>query len=240
MMVLMGAWAWLFIADNPEGGGLAPDNEPLSTVTRHATQQAYVSHIRVSELLKMRDVWRIGSATGGIYIMLVGVVGQFVPRIMEMGYPQGTAIFYMTVAALIGAPGAWGWGWLNHRLGVKRAILLYTLCWIVAIIVNMFAHHGPMLWLSLLMIGLCMPGATNLSTALIAAKFPRQHYIRAIAIVLPIQSVVRCCAFSILAFGLTWLGGYTGAYQLLVAVGVITLALLWCTNISPHRSGEGK
>ncbi len=67
----------------------------------------------------------------------------------------------------------------------------------------MFAHHEVMLWVSLVMIGLCMPCATNLSTALIAAKFPRQNYIRAIAIVLPVQSVVRCCAFSILAFGLS-------------------------------------
>ncbi len=65
----------------------------------------YISRIRIRHLLKMRDVWLIGIATGGIYIMLVGVVGQFVPRLMEMGYPQSTAIFYMTVAALIGAPG---------------------------------------------------------------------------------------------------------------------------------------
>lgn len=236
IMLVMAVWAWLFIANKPEDIGRAPDNEapgidvrPLSTDGNND----YISRIRIRHLLKMRDVWLIGIATGGIYIMLVGVVGQFVPRIMEMGYPQSTAIFYMTVAALIGAPGAYGWGWLNHRLGIKRAILLYTLSWIVAIIVNMFAHHEVMLWVSLVMIGLCMPGATNLSTALIAAKFPRQNYIRAIAIVLPVQSVVRCCAFSILAFGLSWLGGYTGAYQLLVGVGVITLVLLWCTDITP-------
>ncbi|SEL71791.1 Sugar phosphate permease [Kosakonia sacchari] len=238
MMLIMAGWAGVFIANKPEDVGLTPDNEPLNAGT-HKTR-GYVSDISIRQLLRMRDVWLIGIATGGIYIMLVGVVGQFVPRIMAMGYPQSTAIFYMTVAALIGAPGAYGWGWLNHRLGVKRTILLYTLCWVVAIIVNMFAQQGFMLWLSLLMIGLCMPGATNLSTALIAAKFPRQHYIRAIAIVMPIQSVVRCCAFLILSFGLSWLGGYTGAYQLLVAVGGITLALLWCTNISPmDREGEG-
>ncbi|WLI77195.1 MFS transporter [Kosakonia sp. H02] len=236
MMLLMAGWAWRFIANKPEDVGLAPDNQPLADDGQSSevtASRSYISHIRIRQLLKMRDIWLIGIATGGIYIMLVGVVGQFVPRLMEMGFSQTTAIFYMTVAALIGAPGAYGWGWLNHRMGIKRTILLYVLCWIVAIVINMFAHHTLMLWLSLVMIGLCMPGATNLSTALIAAKFPRQHYIRAIAIILPIQSVVRCCAFSILAFGLAWLGGYSGAYQLLVGVGAITFVLLCCTDTRP-------
>ncbi|ACS85178.1 MFS transporter [Musicola paradisiaca] len=235
-MFVMALLVLLFVANKPEDVGLAPDNEPLSGAELAARAQqhdSYVCPLSVRQLLGMRDVWFMGIATGAIYIMLVGVVSQIVPRLMEMGYELNTAILYMTASALFGTFGAYGWGWLNHRLGVKRALLVYTLWWMAAVLINLFAHQPLMLWLSLLMIGFSLPGATNLSTALIATKFPRRLYVRAIGIVHPIQSIVRCFAFSILAFGLAYLGGYTGAYLLLVGVGAVALLLIWLIDVTP-------
>ncbi|MBJ7220349.1 MULTISPECIES: MFS transporter [unclassified Brenneria] len=240
MMFIMAVLVLLFVANKPEDVGLAPDNEPLSAAElgeRMRQHDDYVCPLGVRQLLGMRDVWFMGIATGAIYIMLVGVVSQIVPRLMEMGYELNTAIFYMTVSALFGTLGAYGWGWLNHRIGVKQALLVYTGWWMVAVVINLFAHQPAMLWLSLLMIGFSLPGATNLSTSLIATKFPRRLYVRAIGIVHPIQSVVRCFAFSILAFGLAYLGGYTGAYLLLVGVGGVALVLIWLTDVTPVAVG---
>lgn len=235
LMLVMAVLVRVFITNRPEEKGLAPDNQPLSA--RHSPMSASphnaVSLPGIRQLLLMRDVWFMGVATGGIYIMLIGVVSQIVPRLMEMGYTQTTAIFYMSLSALFGTFGAFGWGWLNQRIGVKAALLVYTIWWIVAIIVNLHAHHPAVLWVSLLMIGLSLPGATNLSTALIATKFPRHLYVRAIGIVHPIQSVVRCFAFSILAFGLSHLGGYAGAYTLLIGTGVVSCMLIGLINIKP-------
>lgn len=60
---------------------------------------------------------------------------------MSSGYSLETAIFYMSVSALFGTRGAFGWGWLNQRIGVKKAIMTYTVWWIVAIVVNLFADN---------------------------------------------------------------------------------------------------
>jgi len=236
MMFALAVIAVLFIHNKPEDIGLAPDNEQLTTAQLAERQQqhdTYQCPLTVSMILKMKDVWLMGIATGAIYIMLVGVVSQIVPRLMSSGYSLETAIFYMSMSALFGTFGAFGWGWLNQRVGVKKAIMTYTAWWIVAIIINLFADNVYMLWISLLMIGFSLPGATNLSTALIATKFPRRLYIRAIGIVHPIQSIIRCFSFSILAFGLAYLGGYTGAYLMLAAVGVVTLILFLITDITP-------
>ncbi|MFC3394533.1 MFS transporter [Brenneria rubrifaciens] len=238
MMFIMAVLVRLFVANKPEDVGLAPDNARLSvTEPGERTHDDDAGPLDVRQLLRMRDVWFMGIATGAIYIMLVGVVSQIVPRLMEMGYELKTAIFYMTLSALFGTLGAYGWGWLNHRIGVKRALLVYTLWWMAAVAINLFAHQRAMLWISLLMIGFSLPGATNLSTALIASKFPRRLYVRAIGIVHPIQSVVRCFSFSILAFGLAYLGGYTGAYLLLIGVGVVALALIWLIDVTPVNVG---
>jgi sugar phosphate permease len=239
MMFVMAVLVALFIRNKPEDVGLAPDNELLSPAALLAHQQQRQQHdddqstVSVRRMLRMKDVWLMGMATGCIYIMLVGVVSQIVPRLMAAGYDLNTAIFYMSASALFGTFGAFGWGWLNQKLGVKTAIMLYAAWWMVAIFINLFVSNAVLLWISLLMIGFSLPGATNLSTALIANKFPRHLYIRAIGIVHPIQSVVRCFSFSILAFGLAYLGGYTGAYLLFIGVGALTLVLLWLTDITP-------
>lgn len=240
MMFILAVLVALFVANKPEDIDLAPDNEPLSPASRTVQSAGQEDcSISVRQLLGMRDVWFMGIATGAIYIMLVGVVSQIVPRLMEMGYDMSTAIFYMTLSALFGTFGAYGWGWLNHKFGIKPAFLIYNLWWMVAIILNLFSHYTVTLWLSMLMIGLALPGATNYSTALIATKFPRQTYVRAIGIIHPLQSVVRCFAFSILAFGLAYLGGYTGAYLLLVGIGVVSLVLIWWTDTTPVDSDAG-
>ncbi len=236
MMFVLAIITTLFIHNKPEDIGLAPDNEritPAQLAERQKQHDAYQCPLTVAQILRMKDVWLMGIATGAIYVMLVGVVSQIVPRLMSSGYSLETAIFYMSASALFGTFGAFGWGWLNQRIGVKKAIMTYTVWWIVAIVVNLFADNVYMLWISLLMIGFSLPGATNLSTALIATKFPRRLYIRAIGIVHPIQSIIRCFSFSILAFGLAYLGGYTGAYLLLAAVGVVTLLLFLITDVTP-------
>lgn len=236
-MFVLFIFVWLFIKNRPEEVGLLPDNIPINegtVVNNENTYKKTISNISIKTLIKMHDVWFMGVSTGAIYIMLVGVVSQIVPRLMEMGYDLNTAIFYMSASALFGTLGAYGWGWLNHRIGIKLALLIYNTWWIVAIILNLFPS-STLLFISMCMIGLALPGATNYSTAFVSTKFPRQTYIRALGIIHPIQSIIRCCAFSILAFGLTYLGGYFGAYILLVCVGIISFILIWFTNITPVK-----
>lgn len=242
MMFAMAILVTLFIRNHPEDYGLTVDNDPASYSAqmlpdggRHtcAEESLYEPQLTVKQMLRMKDVWLMGMATGAIYIMLVGVVSQIVPRLIQTGYELNDAIFFMSASALFGTFGAFGWGWLNQKIGVKKAIMTYTLWWMVAIVFNIFADNVIALTISMLMIGFSLPGATNLSTALIATKFPRKHYIRAIGIVHPIQSIIRCFSFSILAFGLAYLGGYNGAYMLFVGIGALTLLLLWCTDITP-------
>nr|WP_321238311.1 MFS transporter [uncultured Tolumonas sp.] len=236
LMFVLAIITTLFIHNKPEDIGLAPDNEQVSPTQLAERQQQhndYQCPLTVSMILKMKDVWLMGIATGAIYIMLVGVVSQIVPRLMSSGYSLETAIFYMSVSALFGTFGAFGWGWLNQKVGIKKAIMTYTAWWVVSIVINIYSDNVAMLWTSLLMIGLSLPGATNLSTALIATKFPRRLYVRAIGIVHPIQSIFRCFSFSILAFGLAYMGGYTGAYFMLAGVGVVTLFLFLITDVTP-------
>ncbi|WP_439291139.1 MFS transporter [Lonepinella koalarum] len=225
-----------FVANRPEDVGLLPDNEDSSLITQTIQQEKVLDeypYLNFRTLLKMKDVWLIGAVRGLIYIVLVGVTAQIIPRLVSLGLELNQAITYMSGAALFGTFGAYTWGWLNDKLGIKVAFSFYTIWWIIAIILNIIPESQTALLVSLGMIGLALPGATNYCTAFTSAKFPRSAYAKAMGIAHPIESVLRCCAFSIVAFGLAYLGGYTGAYLLLIAIGVITIMLIWLTNLTP-------
>lgn len=243
-MLLVALFVAKFIFNKPEDIGLLPDNEPLQHigVSRNLPEanvrEEYVNLTR-TQLLGMKDVWFMGISTGAIYIMLVGVTSQIVPRLVSTGLDVNTAIFYMSASALFGTLGAYGWGWLNHKIGIKPALLIYNLWWMAAILLNL-SSSSTVLLISMAMIGLALPGATNYSTAFVATKFPRQAYVRALGLIHPIQSIIRCCAFSLLAFGLAYLGGYDGAYLLLVGVGGVSFILILMTNLTPVQANSNQ
>lgn len=236
LMLVMFIAVAFFTADVPEKLGCSPDNMPMTAGELAASQRAYETYVcpfTTSQLLCMKDVWFMGLSFGGIYIVIVGLLSQFVPRLMALGYDQETAILYMVIAALTGVPGAWIWGWVSQKFGVKCAGILYALWYAVAVALNIFELNKVTMWISLIMIGDSLGGATNLSMSIVAEKFPRGAFVKAWGIVNPIQSVVRCCAFAILAFGLSYLGGYAGAYAILAAIAVLAMVLIWKTDTTP-------
>lgn len=235
MLVIMAATA-LFAADTPEQVGCSPDNDPMTPEdiqNGRLARAAYVHPFTTRQLLGMKDVWFMGLAYGAIYVVIVGLVSQLVPRLMAMGYDQKTAILYLTISSLCGVPGAYAWGWFSQKVGVKRASIIYAIWYTIALLLNILEHGSATLWLSLIMIGFSLGGVTNLSTAVVAEKFPRQAFVKAWGIIGPIQSIVRCSAFAILAFGLTYLGGYAGAYAVLAGIAVIAMVLIRNTDTSP-------
>jgi sugar phosphate permease len=226
----------LFVTNTPEECDCTPDNAPFSRdrlEDSRSEPELRVAPFNSLQLLGMRDVWTIGIGSGGIFVVLVGVLSQMVPRLMAMGYPLQTAIMFLSIAALIGIPGAYFWGWLGQKIGSRLGLIVYALWWFVAVLLNMFELNTWTLYASLFMIGLSFGGASNLTTSIVAEKFPRGAFITAFGVIQPIQGVIRSCAFAILAFGLTYLGGYAGAYGLLAGIAVLNAVLFWVTDTSP-------
>lgn len=238
LMVIVG----LFAKNLPEEMGATPDNMPMTAEQIAASRTAaehYRSPYSTAQLLRMKDVWLIGLGSGGIYIVLVAVLSQLVPRMMALGYSQGEAITNMAIAAFIGVPGAYAWGWLGQKMSSRMGLIAYAAWWLVAVVVNLFATNTFMLWVSLVMIGLSFGGATNLTTSIVADKFPRGSFVKAFGIIQPMQGLVRITAYAILAWGLTNLGGYTGAYTMLAVIAVINIVLIWLVNPEPVEEPAG-
>lgn len=236
ILLVLGVVVLVFVKNLPEEAGCSPDNIPMTPAqiaASRAEQEAYVSPFTTRDLLKMKDVWLILIGTGGIYVVLVGMLSQMVPRMIEMGIPQNQAILNMSIAAFIGVPGAYAWGWIGQKFSSRVACMFYAGWWGLAVVVNMLATNQAVLWVSLVMIGFSFGGATSLTTSIVADKFRRGSFIKAYAIIHPASGIIRSFAYAILAFGLTNLGGYTGAYGLLVGIAVLNIVLFYFVNPKP-------
>ncbi|MDR1432152.1 MAG: MFS transporter [Propionibacteriaceae bacterium] len=243
MFALMGVVA-IAVKNLPEEAGSTPDNEPMTPAEVAASRAAAANFKPVYttwQFLKMKDIWLMAIGTGCVYIMLVGVMSQMVPRQMSIGIEQPQAVLNLSIAAFIGVPGAFIWGWLGQKLSSKTTIIIYSCWWIASIAINAYFSLNPVtLWISLVMLGFSFGGATNLATSLVADKFPRSAFIGANAVVQPLQGIVRSAATSILAFGLQHFGGpdpanpdYAGPYTILIAVGVVGVVLFLLTDTKP-------
>ncbi|WP_321337832.1 MFS transporter [uncultured Cohaesibacter sp.] len=220
----------LFAKNTPEEAGVAPDNDVMSAeeIAQSAClHREYVCPLSTKEMLGLKAVWYIGLAYGALYMVTVGLVSQLVPRLMSIGYDLQTAISYLTVVALVGVIGSYAWGWLDQKVGTRKASLIYSFWYIIALALNIFELNEISLWISVFMIGFGIGGCGNLATSIVATKFTRGAFIKAWGIINPIQSVVRSCAFALLAFGLTYMGGYAGAYSIFIVVNLIAVVMIW-------------
>ncbi len=237
LMIVMLLVVLVFVRDTPEQLGQTPDNIPMTpeqlAASRVVEEPSGSPKFPIRELLRMRDVWLIAVASGFVYIVLIAVQSQLVPRMTSMGYTEDQAVANMAIAALVGIPGAYLWGWLGQRFSSRVALVIYEAWWLVAVAVNMLEANSATLWISLFMIGIALAGATNLVTAIVADKFGRGSFAQAISVVQPIQGIIRSTAYVILAWGITHLGGYVGAYGLLLGIGVVTIILVILVDPTP-------
>jgi sugar phosphate permease len=214
----------------PEECGCTPDNDNLTREEIEANMadfNNYKSPFTVKKLLTMKESWMIAFAFGALYMVTVGLVSQLVPRLMSLGYSQTTAISYTTVAAIIGCFGSYFWGWLDQVITTKKASIVYGIWYIAALALQCLPFTKTTMVISIVMIGWGIGGIGNLAASIVAIKFGRYDFVKAWGVIFPMMSVVRCCAFSVLAFGLTYLGGYAGAYAIFIVANVIAVFLIW-------------
>ena len=132
----------------------------------------------------------------------------------------------MTVAAILGLFGSYATGWLDQKLGTKRASVIYGAWYLVALILCVLPANSVTLYGSIFFIGIGIGGVGNLFPSMAATVFGRYDFVRALGVLNPITAVVRSFAFVILAFGLSKLGGYAGAYGIIAVVDVIGIVLV--------------
>jgi len=202
VLLIIGA---VFIKNTPEEVGLAPDNEPLAIEQIKKQMEEYKNHVSewtIGRLLKDKEIWLMGCGYGLLFMATVGMVMQFVPRVVSLGFEQNAAVAMLSVAAVIGIVASYLWGVIDQKFSTKTASKILALWFAAAFLFNMLPGRFT-LYISVFFLGCALGGNTNFSTSMTTTIFGKYDFSRAWSVVFPITCFFRAAAAVVLGVALS-------------------------------------
>lgn len=234
LVIALGIIGLLLMRNTPQERGLNPDN-----VSDEEYKKEYFTD-DVDEdggwttiaLLKTKELWLSAVTTGLYQLVTVGIMTQLVVRNMQLGFTQPQAIALMTFLACIGVVGSWGFGVIDQRYGTKKAMLVFGIWYVIALIANVTEVQIG-IYISVFMIGMAIGGSANFTTSLPAAIFGRHGFNKVNSVVFPIQGLVTSLNFLLSGISLAATGSLRGCYVVFICVIIVNMFLI--SRINEHR-----
>lgn len=137
-VVILGLIGLFFIKDTPQEAGQNPDNVSDEVYAKEydTKNEAEDDRWTTGQLLRMKEVWTVGLATGILQLCSTGVMSQLVSRNIELGMDANKAVLMMTVIALVGIFGSWFIGVLDDKFGTKKTMMVFCLWYALAVFAN--------------------------------------------------------------------------------------------------------
>ena len=234
ILVVFAVVGFFFVKDNPEQIGCYPDNEPISQAEIKANleeMEGYVSPFTVKRLLRDKDMWLIAVGWGCLWMVTVGVIVQFVPRMTSIGYSQPYAIALLSAAAICALPGSVFWGWLDQKFGTKFASICYGALYIITVTLLIAQTKNTVLtFITVVFVGFGLAGIKNLITSMVGTVYGRYDFMAANRIIMPITVMVRTLCFPVMGVSLAAFKSLSGAYGAFILVDVIAIVLVFATT----------
>ena len=241
LVLITAAIYGLLVRDTPEEYGCTPDNGALTEEEIQANLKEiaeYKSPWTVGKLLTNKQVWLTSLAYGVYILVTVALISQLIPRLTAGGWTQEKATGMMTVAAVLGLLGSYVTGWMDQKIGTKKTSVIYGIWYLAAVLSCCLPASDFAMYLSVFLIGIGIGGIGNLFPSMVGNLFNRHDFARALGVMNVITLILRSFAFSILAFGLENLGGFSGAYAIVAVINVVGIVCCCLIKDGPVTPGK--
>ena len=233
VVIVLGVVSFFWVKDDPSKVGQLPDNmdpEVGERLLAEAGQEVIVDdpNLTAGKVLKTGNTWLIAIGYGFLWMVTTGVVSQLIPRMISVGYTEGQATMFLTISSIIAIPGSYFWGWLDSKVGTKLASVIYSVSYIVALIILIVASSQVLIWIGCIFIGLGLGGILNLIPSMTVTAFGKEGFKQANSIIMTIASLIRVLAFLLMSICLTIShGNYTVPYIAFIIVDIVGAILLF-------------
>jgi len=216
----------IFIVDKPEDIDLIPDGEDING--KKGLLENTENNWPLKRILRTKETWLITFGMGLIFLIMTGFMGQVIPRFTDVGIEVNTALTFLAVAALLGMPMSYLWGWMDDKISTPKTCVIFagvyivaSLCFVYVSPENIIASFG-----SVLCLALTTGGCLNLMPSIVAYVFGRKDFVNVNRYIMTGQFVLRSSAFVIMGVTYDIFGTYTHAYVLFAFMALFALILL--------------
>lgn len=215
-MIVIAVICWIFVKNTPEAAGTYPDNNPtgLEDVVKNThAMHLYKSSYTIKRLFRTKEVWQISIGWGVLWMLAVAYISQVVLRCVSLGYTQEFGVHVLQISSVFGLAGSWFFGFLDLKLGTKKATQLYALGVIAMYMISLFHAASPIcIWISVCGMMGCMGGIANLEPSMVGTVFGRWDFAAANRLIAPIVMTISSSAFLVVSVFLQSPWGRDGLY----------------------------
>ncbi len=225
----------VFVRDYPEQAGAFPDNNHKFDSEEAKKELALgLEYMKTSpwspkKLFSTGKVWLIAISLGVMELLSLGIMTNFVPRMVQAGYvldggPAPIVFMMLGIAGILACVGSVGCGVLDAKLGPKKAIQITMVVAIVAIILNLIPTTATK-FASLPFLAIMLGGAANYLVSLTNTIWGRYDFPMAYKVLKPMVAAIGALGVSIVGIlGRTF--SYAVSYGVLAVLTVIALILV--------------
>ncbi|MBR2555440.1 MAG: MFS transporter [Aeriscardovia sp.] len=232
-MVLVALFGLIFIKNTPEEDKTYPDGDQSGMEDLEKTLKAfkeYQSPYTIGKTFKTKQAWQIIIGWGLLWLCAICYISQEVSRFMSIGYPLEFGQSIMGIAGIFGLIGSWLFGFLDQKLGTKKASTIYAI-WFFLMMIFALLHSVSVVfcYISAFGISCCAGGICNLIPSMTGTIFGRWDFPAA-------NSVINPCTFAMCAIGI-FIGallssslGFMVTYIIIMVLTVIAFIIIRCTK----------
>ena len=226
----------IFVRDYPEQAGAFPDNnhkfnsEEAKKELALGLEYMKTSPWNVKKLFSTGKVWLIAISLGIMELLSLGIMTNFVPRMIQAGFvdanggPAPVVFAMLGIAGIMACFGSVGCGILDAKLGPKKAIQITMVVAVIAIILNLIPTT-PTKFASLPFLAIMLGGAANYLVSLTNTIWGRYDFPMAYKVLKPMVAAIGALGVSVVGI----IGrsiSYAAAYGVLAVLTVIALILV--------------
>lgn len=227
IVVIVGVISFFWAKNEPAEVGCLPDNMELDETLSSSEVVIDNEKYSLGNILKNKNTWLIAIGYGMLWMVLVGILSQFVPRMMSVGYTSEQALTFLTITSIIAIPGSYLWGWLDSKFGTKIVSIIFAVSYLLSLILLITSFNPVCVWIGCIFAGLGIGGLLNLLASMIISVFGREGFMSANSVITPIASIIRVSAFAIMAMLLNISGGsFTLPYLVFIVIDIIGAVLI--------------
>ncbi|WP_160719610.1 MFS transporter [Bacillus sp. USDA818B3_A] len=229
VLIVLGIASIFWVKDTPEIAGAYPDNEPNSKEDLEKMAKlmnAYKSPFTLKVLLKDKDMWLISLGYGCVWLVTIGIVSQYVVRLVSVGYSESFALTMLSSAAFFCLIGSYLWGWLDQKAGTKKASMIYIVSYIITLVLLLVEGNVVLTFITSIAVGSGLAGIKNFITSMTGSVYGRYDFAAANRLVTPIANSVRALPFVILGVSMKYSGGFDIAYMIFIVIDLVGLVLI--------------
>lgn len=221
----------ILVKDKPEDAGAFPDNiehpdENVQLISK--IDKVYKSDWTIPKLLRHKETWIVGIIGGILWMCGSGPIVTFYARMSGFGYEDlfiSTAFQSVAVFSLFGS---WLYGFIDVKLGTKKAYLLCGCIVFVGVLLMFFAAPVSKvgMYIGIVCLGSSIGGAPNLLASMQTCVWGRWDFSASNKIINPIAMIILNSNFLLISLSLSKLGNYNLFFAFLLILTAIAIVMI--------------